>query len=136
MEVGRERFKDKWGFDIWGYSLPWKSTCDEVIRLSKEKRGILKVLDFTCGLGINASYIKSFAPDVYIAGVCENSFMAGIADSIADEVSFGEGNTARLSFEEHSFDIVMAEKAFVSKGQIGRFLKPGGIYIEEEEFPF
>ncbi|WP_029232500.1 glycosyltransferase [Butyrivibrio sp. VCB2006] len=136
MERGRERFEDKWGFDIWSYSLPWDSACDEVVRLSKEKKGILKVLDFSCGLGANASYIKSKTSNARIYGVCANSFAAGIASNIADEVAFGDANTSRLPWEDHSFDVVIAEKSFVSKGQIGRYLKPGGVSICEDAFPF
>ena len=135
MERGREKFEEKWGFDIWGFSLPWQSACDEVIRLSRLNKGILKVLDFSCGLGANASYIKSIEPDVYIAGVCPNSFAAAVAGRIADATAFGEANTTRLPWADHSFDVVIAEKTFVSKGQIGRFLKPSGVSINEDVFP-
>lgn len=135
MERGREKFEAKWGFDVWGFSLPWQSACNEVIRLSRSNKGILKVLDFSCGLGANASYIKSIAPDIYIAGVCPNSFAAGIAGLVADSTCFGEANTTRLPWDDHSFDVVIAEKAFVSKGQTGRYLKPSGIVINEESFP-
>ncbi len=136
MERGREKFEQKWGFDVWSYSLPWQSACDEVVLLAKEKKGILKVLDFSCGLGANASYIKSKVSNVFIAGVCANSFAAGIAANIADDTTFGDANTTRLPWEDHSFDAVIAEKAFVSRGQVGRFLAPGGENINEESFPF
>ena len=136
MERGREKFENKWGFDVWSYSLPWQSACDEVIRLAKEKNGVLNVLDFSCGLGANASYIKSMASNVNIAGVCANSFAAGIAENIADEVAFGDANTTRLPWADHSFDAVIAEKAFVSRGQIGRFITAGGESICEDKFPF
>ncbi len=136
MERGRKKFEEKWGFDIWGYSLPWEAACKEVVRRAGEKKGILKVLDFDCGLGANASYIKSKADNVYLAGVCANSFAAGIASRIVDETAFGEANTTRLPWEDHSFDVVIAEKAHVSRGQIGRFLKPDGRSICEDEFPF
>ena len=135
MERGKDKFEQKWGFDIWGFSLPWQSACDEIIRLGRINKGILKVLDFSCGLGANASYIKSIEPNVYIAGVCPNSFAASIAGRIADATAFGEANTTRLPWEDHSFDVVIAEKAFVSKGQIGRFLKPSGTVINEDLFP-
>ena len=136
MEVGRNKFINKWGFDVWGYSLPWTAVCDEVLRIAEEKKGIVKVLDFTCGLGANASYIKGKRKNVYIAGVCASSFAYAIAGNIADEVAFGEANTARLPFEDKSFDVVIAERAHVSMGQIGRYLKSDGIYLTEREFPF
>lgn len=135
MEESRKKFEEKWGFDIWSFSLPWDSACQEVLRLSELNKGMLKVLDFGCGFGANASFIKSKTPNVYIAGVCANSFAAGIAGKIADEVAFGEANTVRLPWEDHSFDVVIAEKTYVSRGQIGRYLKQGGIAICEDEFP-
>lgn len=136
MERGRQKFENKWGFDVWSYSLPWQSACNEVIRLAKEKGGVLNVLDFSCGLGANASYIKSMASNVHIAGVCANSFATGVAQTIADEATYGDANTTRLPWEDHSFDVVIAEKAFVSRGQIGRFIATGGKSITEEQFPF
>ena len=126
---------EKWGFDIWGYCLPWFSACNEIIRLADLNKGMLKVLDFSCGLGANASYIKSVEPNVHISGVCANSFAAGIASNIVDEVAFGDANTTRLPWGDHSFDVIIAERGFVSGGQIGRFLKPGGVYINDENFP-
>ncbi len=136
MEKGREKFESKWEFDIWSYSLPWESACEEVIRLAKEKKGMLRVLDFSCGLGANASYIKSRTTNVFIAGVCANSFAAAVAGNIADETAFGDANTTRLPWDDHSFDAVIAEKAYVSRGQIGRFLSPDGISICEDKYPF
>lgn len=135
MLRGQKKFEEKWGFDIWGYCYPWLTACHEVIRLADLNKGMLKVLDFSCGFGANASYIKSIEPNVHIAGVCVNSFAAGIALNIVDEVAFGDANTTRLPWEDHSFDVIIAEKAVVSGGQIGRFLKPGGVYISDESFP-
>ncbi len=133
METSREKFREKWGFDIWDYSLPWTEACEQVLELSKEKKEILRVLDFTCGFGANASYIKSRKKDIFIAGVCRSSFAAGIAGRIADEVTFGELNTVRIPWEDYSFDVVIAEKEFVSRGQVFHCLRPGGVWIGDEK---
>ena len=133
MEEGRQRFIDKWGFDIWGYSLPWFEAADEVIRLAKERRGHLKVLDFTCGFGATASYIKSHCPGVFIAGVCRTSFEAGIAKKLVDDVVFGELNTVRLPWKSHSFDVVLAETIFVNRARIGEMLRADGIHIGNDQ---
>ncbi len=127
MEEGRQRFIDKWGFDIWGYCLPWFEAAEQVIQLAKETRESLRILDFTCGFGATASYIKSQCPQVYVAGVCRTSFEAAIAMQIADEVVFGELNTVRLPWKTHSFDVVLAEKAFVNKIRVAEYLAIGGI---------
>ena len=133
MEEGRQRFIDKWGFDIWGYSLPWFEAADTVIRLAKERRGHLKVLDFTCGFGATASYIKSQCPGVFIAGVCRTSFEAGIAKKMVDDVVFGELNTVRLPWKSHSFDVVLAETIFVNRARIGEMLREDGIHIGNDQ---
>ena len=133
MEEGRQGFIDKWGFDIWGYSLPWFEAADAVIELAKERRGHLKVLDFTCGFGATASYIKSKCPGVFIAGVCRTSFEAGIAKHMVDDVVYGELNTVRLPWKSHSFDVVLAETIFVNKARIGENLREGGIHIGNDQ---
>ena len=133
MEEGRKKFIDKWGFDIWGYSLPWFKVADKVIELAKQKKERMRIIDFSCGLGANASYIKSQCPEVFIAGVCRTGFEAGIAGLIADDVVFGELNTLKLPWKSHSFDVVIAEKEFVSKGRIGECLSEEGIYLGNEE---
>ncbi len=126
MEAGRQKFAEKWGFDIWSYSLPWNEACDEIIKLAARNGGVLRVIDFTCGFGANASYLKSIYPEIYVAGVCRASFSAGIAKLIADDCIYGDINCIRIPWPEHSFDVAIAEKTAVSKGQIGRCLKPGG----------
>ncbi len=131
MEESREKFREKWGFDIWDYSLPWLEACDEVLEIDKEKKGRLRVLDFTCGFGANAAYIKSRKKDIYIAGVCNSSFAAGIAKMTADDVTFGEPNTVRIPWEDHSFDVVIADKETVCRGQVAHCLAFGGVWLGE-----
>jgi GT2 family glycosyltransferase len=133
MEKGREKFIQKWGFDIWNYSMPWIETCDRILELAAEKKGVLRVADFTCDFGANAAYLKSTFPDIYVAGVCNNPFAAGIAHNIVDDVIYGDLNCIRIPWPEHSFDVVIAEKKNVSKGQIGRCLKADGTTFLYEE---
>ncbi|MCR5557694.1 MAG: glycosyltransferase [Butyrivibrio sp.] len=135
METGRERFKEKWGFDIWDYSLPWEEACRQVLELSKERIRPLRVIDFTCGFGANAGYLKSIDKNIYVVGVCNSSFAAAIAKRIADDAIYGELNTARLPWPENSFDVVIAEHEFVSRGQIGRCMVPGGLWIGDPGEP-
>ena len=129
LERGREKFKEKWGFDIWGYSLPWFEVADEVIAMVKEKKGSLRVVDFTCGFGSTASYIKSSCPETFIAGVCRNSFEAGISKRLADDVAWGDTNAMKLPWSDRSFDVVIAPKCEVSMGQVMRYLKPDGVWL-------
>ena len=129
MEEGRRRFSDKWGFDVWAYSLPWFEVADKVIDMAVAQKGRIRIIDFSCGFGATASYIKSKCPEVFIACVCRTAFEAGIAALVADDVVFGELNTLRLPWKRHSFDVVIAEKEFVSGGRISECLAPGGIHL-------
>ncbi len=133
MEESRKKFIDKWGFDIWGYELPWFEAADRVIAIAAKKKGRVRVIDFTCGFGANASYIKSRCPEVYVAGVCRTALEAGIAGLIADDVVFGDLNTLRLPWERHSFDIVIAESEFVSRGRISECLADDGVFLGNDK---
>ena len=132
LERGRERFKEKWGFDVWAYCLPWEEACSEVIELAGRTNGILRVIDFTCGFGANAARIKEAVSNVYVAGVCTSPFAAGIADDVCDDVIFGDLNLVRIPWPANSFDVAIYEKDKVCKGQISHCLKPGGIIFADE----
>lgn len=133
MEISRQKFAEKWGFDIWGYSLPWFEAADAVIELAREKKSGLRIIDFSCGFGATAAYIKSKCPEVYVAGVCRTSFEAGIAKNLADDVAFGELNTMRLPWRRHSFDVVLAERQYVCKCRISECLCEGGKAVTDEQ---
>ena len=134
MEKGREKFKEKWGFDVWAYSLPWMDAADKIIEIAKEKKGQLRVADFTCGFGVTGSYIKDQVPTAFVAGICRTGFEAGIAKNLVDDVAYGEMNTIRLPWEEHSFDVVLADTSMISRGRIAECLKEGGVSITQEDF--
>ncbi len=134
MEKGRDKFKEKWGFDVWGYSLPWFEAADKVIQIAREKKGQIRILDFTCGFGVTGAYIKDQVPTAFVAGMCRTGFEAGIAKNLVDDVAFGEMNTIRLPWEGHSFDVVLVETSMVSRGRISECLKEGGIGITQEDF--
>jgi hypothetical protein len=65
--------------------------------------------------------------------VCRTAFEAGIAGLIVDDVVFGELNTLKLPWRRHSFDIVIAEKEFVSRGRISECLADGGIHLGNDQ---
>ncbi len=133
MEKGRERFKEKWGFDVWGYCLPWEEACEKVIEEAGKRKRPLRVIDFSCGFGANAAYLKSMCPGIYVAGVCRSSVEAGIAGLIADDCIYGEPNTLRLPWPDHSFDVAIADCQYVGRGQVGRCLVPGGLWFGNPE---
>ena len=134
MEKGREKFKEKWGFDVWAYSLPWFEAADRAIEIAKEKKDHIRIADFTCGFGVTGAYIKDRIPTAFVAGICRTSFEAGIARNLVDDVAYGEMNTIRLPWEGHSFDVVLADTSQISRGRIAECLNEGGVYITQEDF--
>lgn len=132
METGRQKFIDKWGFDVWKYSLQWDEACRAVGDIYKEKKEPLRVIDFTCGFGATASYLKHVYPDIYVAGVCRTAFEASIAQNIADDVAWGDLNLARLPWKDHSFDVALIDRRDVCKVRASQFIKSNGIIIDEE----
>ncbi len=131
MESGRKKFEDKWGFDVWGFCLPWDEAVDKVIAVYEGKKEPLRVLDFTCGFGATGAYLKHKFPDIYVAGVCGDSFSASIARNLVDDVTWGELNTTKLPWEDHSFDIAIIEKKYVCKVRASQFIKKDGIIIDD-----
>ena len=134
FEINRENFKNKWGFDVWGYSLEWEEAAAAVIAYGKEVKRPLRILDFSCGLGATASFLKHALPDSYVCGLCVNSFAARIAGTVADEVAFGDLNTCTLPWTDHSFDVVIHEKETVCHPRASQFLVNNGIIINEDFF--
>lgn len=129
MDNSRAKFENKWGFDVWGYSLPFQDAVDAVVSYYEEKKMPIRVLDFTCGFGATASSLKKASEDIEVYGVCVNGFEASIASNIADEVFYGNLNTCKLPWKDHSFDIVIAERESVSKLRGMQYLKSGGVLI-------
>ncbi len=131
MEKSRQKFRDKWGFDVWAYSLPWDEAVSKVIALYNDKNKPLRVIDFACGLGTTGAYLKYIIPDIYVAGVCVNSFAASVAKNMIDDVSWGNLNTAFLPWNEHSFDVAIIEREFVCKLKASQYLLENGIIIDD-----
>jgi GT2 family glycosyltransferase len=134
MEESREKFIQKWGFDVWNFSVPWLDAANKALDIAAEKRNLIRIVDFTCGFGATASYIKRHCRTAFVAGVCRTGFEAGIAGKIADDVVFGDPNTVMLPWQSHSFDIVLADTEVVSRGRIAECLARDGIVITQEDF--
>ena len=134
MEKGRQKFIDKWGFDVWGYSLHWDEACKAIVELYNERKEPLRVIDFTCGFGATASFLKHEIPDIYVAGVCKAPFAASIAGNMADSVAWGDLNLCRLPWKNHSFDVALIDRTDVCKVRASQFIKQNGIIIDEEFF--
>ena len=125
------KFIDKWGFDVWGYCVPFEEGIRKILSLSSDGKKTLRIIDFTCGLGATAAVIKKLLPASFVAGVCPTPFEAGIASRVADDVAFGDLNSMRLPWEKHSFDVAITEKGLVGKCIISECLKKDGVIISD-----
>ena len=124
MERSREKFRKKWGFDIWAYSLFQEDVCNEVCEYASKKEAPLRIADFDAGFGSNASYLKKHLKNAYISCICVNSFAAAIAEKIADEVIYTGFEKDFIPWKKNSFDIIICEKKDLNIAQ--RLLRDDG----------
>ena len=129
LEKSRLKFADKWGVDITSYYDTW----DDAVEIVRNKARTMdyppRIIDFTCGFGINASRIKCDIEGAYVAGVCNNSFEAGIARNIVDDEIWGDLRFCKLPWQSHSFDFILAKKNSIDNYIADYLLRAEGCVI-------
>ncbi len=143
MERGRQKFIDKWGFDIWAYIGildEYENAASEYIR-STECR--LNILEIDCGMGVNLAHLQYLYPESRIIGIEREPILAQIAsqliDVICEEPEQALENALKPDTPESSvllpgsFDIIFAWDAPERSGEPAEFrdrlrklLKPAG----------
>ncbi len=133
LEEGREKFKEKWGFDIWNFTLPEDDKINALLVAEKERmlktldkeaskelmpdndskdlkiyNRDFRILDLSAGLGASLSLIKYMAPDCYTAGITIADAFAGLAGFMADDIISGNPELVTFPWPEHSFDYILA----------------------------
>ena len=86
MERGRQKFIDKWGFDIWAYIGildEYENAASEYIR-STECR--LSILEIDCGMGVNLAHLQYLYPESRIIGIEREPILAQIASQLIDVI--------------------------------------------------
>lgn len=92
------------------------------------------VLDVACGTGILARVIaKRIGSDGSVSGVDANPGMLAVANRIAPEVDWREGDAEALPYEDDSFDAVLCQFGLMlfsapkdALQEMKRVLRPGG----------
>lgn len=130
IQKNRQKFIDKWGFDIWGY----EASYDEMIALIEKERSFpLRFLEIDCGMGINLSKIKYLYPYSYTAGI-ELSRTACAYGRFMGDIICGDPCAVTFPWIEESFDYIFAgdrlkniknQMLFLKK--LKTYLKPDGI---------
>ncbi|WP_026665039.1 glycosyltransferase family 2 protein [Butyrivibrio sp. FC2001] len=119
MEAGRDKFKEKWGFDIWNYTLPEDEKITalmsaiaerDVAKSDKKLRlynRVLRILDISAGMGNTLSAIKYQMPDSFTAGITNADVFAGLSKFMADDMISGDPELVTFPWPEHSFDYIL-----------------------------
>ncbi|WP_026661010.1 glycosyltransferase [Butyrivibrio sp. AC2005] len=140
MEVGREKFKEKWGFDIWNYTLPEDEKIAALMKAISESdvheklyNRVLRILDISAGMGTTLSAIKYQMPDSFTAGITGADVFAGLCKYMADDMIAGDPELVTFPWPEHSFDYILVgdaaaacEKPEQLLGKLKTYLKENG----------
>ena len=87
---------------------------------------VARALDVGTGTGQGARLLAKRFPDAEVTGVDVASAMLEEARRLAPELTFVEGDAARLPFDDESFDLVANANMIPFLDEVARVLKPGG----------
>jgi ubiquinone/menaquinone biosynthesis C-methylase UbiE len=87
---------------------------------------VSRALDVGTGTGQGARLLAKRFPDAEVTGVDVASAMLDEARRLAPELTFLEGDAARLPFDDESFDVVANANMIPFLDEVARVLKPGG----------
>lgn len=103
MELQRNTFKEKWGFDIDYYSY---SRDDIISFIQEDRKQAINVLEIGCGCGATLSKIKYLWPDADVKGIELVDNISRIGMNNYDIVQ-GNIENMNLNYEKQYFDYVI-----------------------------
>ena len=103
LDINREKFIDKWGFDLNYYS---NSRNDMLNFIEADRSENIKVLEVGCGCGATLSKIKYLWPNAEVAGI---ELLDNVARIGANNYDIIQGNieTMQLNYQKEYFDYVI-----------------------------
>ena len=110
MEDSREKFLQKWHFDIWEYEAPWEEMIAAVRACVPDRNACARILQIDCGMGVTLSALRYVYPNAYFAGTEKRADIAGIGQHMA-HIHIGSAETMELPYPEHSFHIIIVADA-------------------------
>lgn len=103
MEINKQLFKNKWGFDITYYS----NARDDLIEfISEPKETAIKVLEVGCGMGTTLARIAALWPNAIVKGIEIVESIQKLA-SIHFDVIRGDIEILNIPYEEEYFDYII-----------------------------
>lgn len=85
-----------------------------------------RALDVGTGTGAGARAIRERFPGAEVVGVDVAKAMLDEARRLVPDVSFVEGDAAKLPFDDESFDLVAHQNMIPFPDEVARVLRPGG----------
>ena len=140
MEISRDKFIKKWGFDVWSYTLPEDEKISALL-LSEEKmtndalklyNKSFRILDLTAGMGTTLSAIKYQSQGSFTAGITGNDVFAGLGKFMADELISGDPELVTFPWPPHSFDYIFASDALAAAKDGEKLLQKLKNYLAED----
>lgn len=134
MTESRQKFIDKWGFDVWAYEGVWYEMIDMI---DAEENAPIRVLQLFCGMGADLSRIRYLFPYAYTAGIDPDAMITGYGSFMGDLYA-GDAETIAFPWSEGFFDYIIAADALKNVkdaerfiGKLARFLAPDGAILYE-----
>jgi ubiquinone/menaquinone biosynthesis C-methylase UbiE len=87
---------------------------------------IERALDVGTGTGVGARLLRKRFPSAEVVGTDLSRDMLAEAQRLAPDVTFVEGDAAKLPFDDDSFDLVAHENMIPFLDEVSRVLRPGG----------
>lgn len=79
MVESRQKFIDKWGFDIWCYIIGDEYAIEKLESCETDHNASFRILEVGCGMGATLSQIKYLYPNADVTGIEEVPFIAMLA---------------------------------------------------------
>ncbi|MBE5859449.1 MAG: glycosyltransferase [Butyrivibrio sp.] len=156
IEDRRSIFSQKWGFDIWNYTLPEEDKINALLVAEKERKikkledpeaqKLLKndsaelkiynrdfrILDLSAGLGATLSFIKYMAPDCYTAGITPADAFAALSCFMADDIISGNPELVTFPWPMNSFDYILAGDVITQASDPEKLIRKLESYLRED----
>jgi ubiquinone/menaquinone biosynthesis C-methylase UbiE len=85
-----------------------------------------RALDVGTGTGAGARVLRARFPSAEIVGADLSQDMLAEARRLAPDITFVEGDAAKLPFDDASFDVVAHQNMIPFPDEVTRVLRPGG----------
>ncbi|MCR5526354.1 MAG: glycosyltransferase [Lachnospiraceae bacterium] len=120
----REKFREKWGFDMWAYELPWDEAIETIDSFEGNKYKPLRIFLIGSGIGTTLGHLKWLYPNSTCVGWEEDPLLAGLSrfsgDIICDTLyAFLDKKGTQLPLR--SFDYILADLSSLDEELASKF---------------